>query len=319
MKGVYACSYLHLLEKHFKVELHNHFDLVAGTSTGGIIALGIGAGISAGGIAAFYQEHGRTVFRKSYSTLGLVALAMCRGSAHNSTGLQTALSGVFMHKDGTAMRMKDSLTRLCIPAVKTTDCKPRVFKAVSPGDPHSKELNADLETTFVDVALATSAAPLYLPSHQMLEGHAKNCYVDGGLWANNPAMVGYVEAKTITAQRPQDFNGVHVLSVALPGFVSRPLPRTQPKSHRLVQGLLEQTMESGKSSVDYELRILSKCFPNDFYFRVEPSPIGKELQELLRLDNASDKAIRELLSLGKNDAEHHKRGLIKTLFPLSLE
>ena len=314
MKGVYACSYLSLLEEHFGNPLHEHFDLIAGTSTGGIIALGLGAGKSAGEILKFYREYGARVFRRSYGPVPLVSRALSLGSAHRQIGLRDALTNVFCDLKGNPYKMKDAKTRLCIPAVRTSDCQPRVFKAICPEDSQSIELTADLDTSIIDVALATSAAPLYLPSHRFSEGNAVNCYVDGGLWANNPALVGYVEAKTILAQRANDFTSVEVLSIGLPGFVNTPTPPKSPRWNRLIQGMLEQTMESGKSSIDYQLRILTQSAPEDFYYRVKPSPIGPEMQKLFQLDNASQRAISELMTLGKNDAERDKRGEIKNIF-----
>src|SRR5688572_3559704 len=64
IKGVFAAACLGALEETLGVDVGDYFDLIAGTSTGGIIALGLGAGMSANEILKFYEQLGPTVFRR---------------------------------------------------------------------------------------------------------------------------------------------------------------------------------------------------------------------------------------------------------------
>ena len=64
IKGVFAASFLAELEKTLGEPLVDHFDLISGTSTGGIIALGLGMGLSAAEILSFYESHGPKIFGK---------------------------------------------------------------------------------------------------------------------------------------------------------------------------------------------------------------------------------------------------------------
>jgi hypothetical protein len=57
--------------------------------------------------------------------------------------------------------------------------------------PHHDRLTTDHSRTLVDVALATSAAPYYLPSHTSVDGER---FVDGGVWANDPIAIAVAEA-----------------------------------------------------------------------------------------------------------------------------
>ena len=56
--------------------------------------------------------------------------------------------------------------------------------------PHHPDFRNDWKRKLVDVALSTSAAPSYLPSHK----HEGKNYFDGGVWANNPIMIGLVDS-----------------------------------------------------------------------------------------------------------------------------
>lgn len=75
---------------------------------------------------------------------------------------------------------------LCIPSVEFNYALPKVYKT-----PHNKELYLDGEKEMWRVALATSAAPVYFPSVDVFKDE---CNIDGGLWANNPTIIGVAEA-----------------------------------------------------------------------------------------------------------------------------
>lgn len=62
IKGVYTAELMRLCEAHFGKPAASVFDMIAGTSTGGIIALGLGLGKPAAEISAFYRDDGRLIF-----------------------------------------------------------------------------------------------------------------------------------------------------------------------------------------------------------------------------------------------------------------
>lgn len=92
---------------------------------------------------------------------------------------------------------------LCIPAYNLTEGKPRIFKF------DYDNFNQDNYKTYVDVALATSAAPTYLPIHTI----NRTNYVDGGVYANNPILVGLTEYLFKWADKGM-FDGVDILSIS---------------------------------------------------------------------------------------------------------
>ena len=99
---------------------------------------------------------------------------------------------------------------LTIPAVSIESYGPKVFKT-----PHLERLTHDRQIKLVDICLATAAAPLYFPLHAIGErdGYFRNdLFVDGGLWANNPALVGLLEGIEMLAAASQTSRDIHVFS-----------------------------------------------------------------------------------------------------------
>jgi patatin-like phospholipase/acyl hydrolase len=184
VKGVFTAAFLTEIERMSGMSVADHFDLIAGTSTGGIIALGLGVGISASALLDFYLSNGNLIF----PSVGIgvrfwrnLRWAVC--GKHHSEQLKTALETAFGDK-----KVTDSRTRLVIPAFNATNGRATVFKTA-----HCDDLKQDYLERCVDVALATSAAPTFLPGHTFADGRS---YLDGGVWANNPMLVGILEAVT---------------------------------------------------------------------------------------------------------------------------
>ena len=64
IKGVFPAAFLATLEDAIGDHVARHFDLIVGTSTGGIIALGLGLGLSATEILGFYEQYGPQIFKQ---------------------------------------------------------------------------------------------------------------------------------------------------------------------------------------------------------------------------------------------------------------
>ncbi len=176
IRGVFPATYLADIESRLSTPLAAHFDLVVGTSTGGIIAIGLGLGVPASTLAALYRERGREVFGRPANAL----LRFIRPKYGNE-GLVRCLRETF----GDA-QLGASACRLCVPSFDAVSGKAKVFKTS-----HRPEFVTDWKLPAWKVAAATAAAPTYFPAFSVCEGDAK---LDGGIWANNPALVGLTEA-----------------------------------------------------------------------------------------------------------------------------
>src|SRR6266480_5494931 len=82
IRGVFPAAFLSKLEEHLDKPIGRYFDLIAGTSTGGIIAIGLGLGLSAGDIVKLYVEQGPAIFDQEHGVVGNWVRAKVRGMAH---------------------------------------------------------------------------------------------------------------------------------------------------------------------------------------------------------------------------------------------
>jgi len=177
IKGVFAASFLAEIETSLGEPLVDHFDLIAGTSTGGIIALGLGMGLSAKEILSFYEDHGPEIFRGS----PLKLLRWLGAAKYDKAPLEKALAEVFGSRS-----LGESKTRLMIPSLDLETGAVHVFKTA-----HHDRFVRDYKERVVDVALSTAAAPTYFPTHTFEAGVP---LIDGGMWANNPMGPAAIEA-----------------------------------------------------------------------------------------------------------------------------
>ncbi|XZE20308.1 CBASS cGAMP-activated phospholipase [Pirellulaceae bacterium SH449] len=182
IKGLYSAALLAKLEENLGgISVTEHFDLITGTSTGGIIALGLGLGLRPREIVQFYVAEGPKIFKKKPLWTSLRSYTR---SKYPQEPLKLALQKYFEDK-----LIVDSSKRLVIPSYNLAKDEVYIFKT-----PHHPRLTTDGKVPMWKVALATSAAPTYFPCCEHVDGMR---LVDGGLWANNPTMVGIVEAVSL--------------------------------------------------------------------------------------------------------------------------
>lgn len=201
IKGVFPASFLSVIEETTGKKISDYFDLIVGTSTGGIIALGLGMGFSAKEILEFYEELGPEVFRGNRFVRMLRSIGI---SKYDNVALRKVLERKFADK-----KLGESKNRLVIPSLNLETGEVHVYKTS-----HHQRFQRDYKEKVVDVALATSAAPTYFPTYSSVSGIP---LVDGGLWANNPVGLAVVEAIGVL-EWPRD--QIKVLSI---GCTTEPL------------------------------------------------------------------------------------------------
>lgn len=194
IKGTFPASFLATVEEATGKSVVDHFDLIVGTSTGGIIALGLGLGWSALDLLDFHEEYGPKIFRKRSLWHQLLSVFSAK---YDPKPLHDALEESFGDQ-----RIGDSTVRLVIPSVNLDSGEVHVYKTA-----HHPRLKLDYKKKAVEAARATSAAPAYFPS---FISHSGIPLIDGGVWANNPMAVATVEALTIL---DWDLGQVKILSL----------------------------------------------------------------------------------------------------------
>ena len=190
IRGIFPAAILAGLERSYTGgrSISAFFDLVAGTSTGGILALGLGAGIDASALLDLYLKEGGQVFPPFPDTGYGRVKRWLRGYGHYAHHLydRQALQRLLTKKFDKRL-FGESRLRLCIPAFEGKHSEVLVFKT-----PHHPDYKTDRFEQMLTVALATAAAPTYF---RPLE-HGGYTLVDGGVWANNPTMLAVIEALT---------------------------------------------------------------------------------------------------------------------------
>jgi patatin-like phospholipase/acyl hydrolase len=178
----------------------DYFDLITGTSTGGIIALGLSVGMRASEILQLYIDCGEAIFppiRPPFRKLksGLRFLRSLPRYRYERDSLERELRRLFGDR-----QLGEARCRLCIPAFDGFT-EVHIFKT-----PHHPDLRLDWREQMVTAALATSAAPTFFSVYR----NGDRRFADGGVWANNPVMVGLTDALSCHAL---DRRQVEILSL----------------------------------------------------------------------------------------------------------
>ncbi|MBI4537380.1 MAG: patatin-like phospholipase family protein [candidate division NC10 bacterium] len=276
IRGVFPASFLASIEEELCEPITRYFDLIAGASTGGILALGLGLGFSARELVLFYEELAGQVFGGNRT---LRYFRWFGRSKYRQETLRAALVSTFKDK-----RVGHSTVRLMIPSLNLETGAVHVFKTA-----HHERFEKDYKELAVDVALATGAAPTYFPTFRHAAGIP---LVDGGLWANNPMGAAVVEAIGVLGWDRRD---LRVLSV---GCTDSPLEIGLGR--RFAMGRLywaakvADTFMSGQSSAALGTAQLLAGHQN--VFRISPSVPGGRF----RLDSIRE--IPSLKGLGSSEA-----------------
>ncbi|WP_245191055.1 CBASS cGAMP-activated phospholipase [Jannaschia formosa] len=200
IRGVEPAAFLAALEDDLDEPIGSYFDLIAGTSTGGILAIGLAMGLRASELLNLYETRGPIIFREG-PELGTVQRWLREKARtfgrqffrpkHDAEVLRTELYGVLGDR-----LLGDARTRLVIPAWDADRRSVYIYKTA-----HHPRLKTDYRKPALDAAMATAAAPTYFARHRTVDATG---LLDGGVWANNPIGVAAVEATTRLGWRGED-------------------------------------------------------------------------------------------------------------------
>ena len=216
--GLYTAVVLEALEARAGEPLARRFDLLAGTSIGGLLGLALAYEIPMARLVRLFTEHGSAVFSSRALPSGALSrlLDLSRsvlGPKYSGEALREALQAEIGDK-----RLADALHPVVVPAVDVGLCQTKVFKT-----PHAPASRGDGRLRAVDVAMAACAAPAYFPSVHI----GRHIYADGGLFAVAPDQVALHEL--------EHFMGVD------PGRVSMLSIGTATAHYRPAEGVRDDT------------------------------------------------------------------------------
>ena len=201
--GTFPAAFLAGLEQHLPKPIGSYFDLIAGTSTGGIIAVGLAMGLRATELLDLYEQRGLEIFGQGRGPVTDFILGKLRlgrwliKHKYDAAPLRTVLEEVLGDR-----RIGDAKTRLLVPAWNPVARSVYIYKTA-----HHPRLRNDYKCLAVDAAMATAAAPTYFRQHVTQDAAG---LTDGGTWANNPTALAIVEA---IAMLGWPGHSLHVLSL----------------------------------------------------------------------------------------------------------
>jgi len=304
IRGLVPALLLAEIESRTGRRIAELFDLIAGTSTGGILALGLtipkspGAPLyAASQLAGMYEIQGPCIFGRS----AWHRLAACGNLAHEkypAAGIEQVLLDYFGDS-----RLREATTAVLVPSYEIERSLPFFFRS------SMARQRPDYDFPARDVARAASAAPTYFQPMKILTGTNSDHYtlIDGGVFANNPAACALVEARTTHP----DAAGYFIVSLGT-GALNYSFPYDRAKNWGLAKWaipVLDIVFDGVSKTVDYQLRQLLPGAASDCqqYYRFQTTLDGGNY----RLDNASPANITALKALAGELIEERSDDLNK--------
>lgn len=287
IRGVMPLAILKAIEQEYKCPIGEFFDVIAGTSTGSIIAASVALDKNMDDVLDNYMAYGKKIFVRQ-AKVGILK------NVYSDRHLRRLLKKAFGE-----LTLADVEKTLLIPAVDITHGKPYIHRSKS-------NKNDDPSIKLWDAVLSSCSAPVYFPPNNV---ENKYLSIDGGLWANNPSLVCITEAIHYFKQNLGDIQilslGTGLQKIDFSGVsnshwgVKQWLPFQFP-SLKVTPKLLDLALNLSSESVSYHCELLLR----DHYLRIN-GELGEEVpfDEVLFME--------ELIEIGKKTF-YEKREQIST-------
>lgn len=301
-RGMFTISVLSEIERilaskhpNQDIKIGDYFDLITGTSIGGILALGLATGKSARELERVFFDRANNIFPKRWSLTNLLR-SLC-APIYRSNPLRETIQEMI----GAETTFNDLNRRVMIPAVNLSTGKPQFFKT-----PHNPDFTRDGPLKLIDAALATSAAPTYFAPHYCEDLRAY--FADGGLVANNPSYIGLLEVfRDMNSDFSVTHKDIHILNIGTVGEEYSLSPKLLSKTwwngycrlwgmgKRLVLTTMTANQHLHKNMLQREL-MLHDAVDNYIYL---DEIIPNEAASDITLDNATKSSLENLSARGR--------------------
>ncbi len=319
MRGVYQTQFLSTVASRLnpnstaQIDVGKAFDLIVGTSTGGIVACALASGIPLDTIRRLYAENGHLIFPgqrlRALPVIGRIVRGMGFGLRKGDRNLRSALNSAF-GKRTVAQVYDERNIAFAIPALDLNRHSSVVFKS-----PHLPRLGGrDDARTLVDLCMATTAAPVLRSMARLADPSSEgvtSVYVDGGLWANNPSLIGMMEAVEILHAREQHTRPIQLFMLGtLPSQGGEEVKNSD--LHRGIWGwglgvdIVSASMNAQAVGYDYlSSKMAEFCAPQkSFAFRLPAQCPSNELRNyLVNMDDARPKVLNALERQALSDVD----------------
>lgn len=294
IRGIYPATVIKYISDQLKVDnFYEYFDMIVGTSTGSILALALSIGKNCTELQDMYLTHGNRIFnKKSYRWLNQGIFF----TKYSNNVLKRILNDYFGNHI-----LNDAKTRICIPVSDVTNKKGKVYKTRHCGDFFN-----DYSKLMQEIALSSCSAPVYFPA---VMDSSKSILVDGGLWANNPSVIGITEAIRLR----YDYENIRLFSIGTGtslffkssfflrhfGFISW---RTS---------LIDYIFQINSNNSHHVAKFLLK----DNYLRINRQLENKSF----KLDRSSKNLMHNLISYANEDSQTNIKEIKEKFFEYKVE
>jgi patatin-like phospholipase/acyl hydrolase len=296
-------------------KLYEHFDLICGTSTGAILAIAIALGIPSADLVKFYKDNAKMIFpRFVLKCLPSKSRAFFSAIYSNKALLKKLKEVYAAANNGVVPLLLDLKTNVCIPTFNGNDGTINVLKTK-----HHPDYTRDYKLPAHDVAMSSASAPIYFPPHSFKyenrfgSGHNVNM-IDGGLFANNPALIGIFEA---TDKLGYDLSQISLLSLGT-GKGKQIIKKTwKPKSifywlfpnPRIVDIVLDTQAQITEQYIAFLNRALKKHDLAFNYLRIQHDMAGDNIE----LNASSKKSLERMEAIGDELSKNNLFNILKFL------
>ena len=323
IRGIIPAMVLNHIEERTGKRIATMFDFIAGTSTGGLLALGLTRKNSdssinnepeytAAELVNFYSKYGQKVFDENVPG-DFDDLVQPK---HNPKGKEEVLKALL----GEA-KVEDALREIFIPSYDIELRAPIFFTsnraAEQPDSFDSRRICRGF--TMFEAAMATSAAPTFFPPYKLETGHHTDegyyALVDGGVFANNPSSLAMMEAMISYKRKTgEELNRKDMLVVSLgTGSLTKKYKYRDVKNWGQIKWalpLLNVVFDGQSESVAFQLnQLMVTEGENRNYYRFQLQVSSDNNHD--QMDNASPSNIEHLEDRGKKLIEHRQESLDK--------
>lgn len=282
IRGLVSAIWLEALQARLhaagKGGLHQHFDLIAGSSTGALIAMGLGIGMPVAEVTRLYEHFGDDVFPGAAERLwSRVTRSFTQGLSaprYSPKGLERVLKRVFGQRT-----LGEVQPRAMAIAYDTITRAPLFLKSYKPQ-------HADVPLW--EVCRAATAAPTYFPAHLATIERRRRALIDGGVVANNPTACAIAEAVRLNGDA--SLEGIVLLSVGT-GQTMRPISEREATSWGALEWaipIIDVLFDGSADSVDY---IARQILGDGHYFRLQ-APLLRGYDDFDNVDRTNLLALR---------------------------
>ncbi|MEM8207075.1 CBASS cGAMP-activated phospholipase [Morganella morganii] len=302
-RGMFTISTLAELERIIMsknnlddVRIGKYFDLIVGTSIGGILALALASGKSARDLEITFLQNAIKIFPTRPNFINSIKKLIF--PLYSSEPLRATIDSMI----GSKSTFEDLSTRVVVPSINLSTGKSQFFKT-----PHNPDFTRDGKIKLIDAALATSAAPTYFESHYCSDLNAY--FADGGLVANNPSYIGLLEVfKDMSSDFPNpQYEDIYILNIGTLADEYAVSPKILGMKYfkgyfrfwgggeRLILTTMTANQQLHKNML---LRELSAKNTRDNYIVLDDT-IPNEASSDITLDNATESSLRNMQARGK--------------------